>query len=108
MGQHSPPQLPNKPGHHVVHTQSVFPTDCQCHDEATEDQEAMAHSTCPFRRPGENWDTYISWFWVQFTYGVKIGSNSKAKEKKQEKVTQDKKRPTLIRFPFHPPTLDLG
>lgn len=114
MGQYSPPQLPNKPGHQVVHTQSVFPIECQCPDEATQDQEALSHSTCPSGRPGGNWDTCISWFWVQFTYGlttgynsawfwvqltygVQIGYNSKAKKKEQEKITQFKKQPTPIR-----------
>jgi len=31
--------------------------------------------------------TFISWFWVQPTYGVQIGYNSEAKEEEQEKNT---------------------
>lgn len=75
--------------HHVVqHTESVFPSDCERHDEATQDQEAPCHSTCPWKWPGENWDTNICFMVLGLAYLRSTdSSNSEVKEEEQEKNT---------------------
>lgn len=78
MGWYSPPQLPNKPGHQAMHrvyfqVGVTCPVGVTCHSEATQKQKHPSHGTCLFSRPGENWDTHVSGFWVALTYGVYTG-----------------------------------
>lgn len=91
MGQHSPPQLPNKPVTmqctHKAYFQASVDVMMRLPRTRRHRVTAPAHSG-DLERTGT--PTFISWFWVQLTYGVQTCCNHEAKEEEEEN-TQDKK-----------------
>ena len=85
MGQHSPPQLPNKPVTMSCTHKAYF----QAYVDFTMrlPRTRRHHVTAPahlgdLERTGT--PTFISWFWVQLTYGVQTGCNHEAKEEEEK------------------------
>lgn len=89
--------------HQIVHTYSVFPSDLNVTMRLPRTRKhcvaAPAHED-----DLERTETliFVSWFWVQLTYGVQIDCNSEAKEEEQEKKYLGQKKMPPLSFAFLP------
>lgn len=89
--------------HQIVHTHSVFPSDLNVTMRLPRTRKHRV--TAPAHEDDlERTETliYVSWFWVQLTYGVQMDSNSEAKEEEQEKKYLGQKKNDPLSFVFLP------